>query len=108
MTGKTVLITGGNAGLGLETAVALAAMSASVVITSRSVERGEGQLRDLDVLAIVSGQIGGKTLCAFGDAAITPVLTTLKHFRHEYEAHIREGRCPLVADWRAATPVGAH
>jgi NADH-quinone oxidoreductase subunit F len=72
------------------------------------IERGEGQMRDLDLLASVSGQIGGKTLCAFGDAAITPVLTTLKHFRHEYEAHIREGHCTLVADWRAATPVGAH
>ena len=38
----------------------------------------------------------------------TPVLTTLKHFRHEYEAHIREGRCTLPADWRARHPVGAH
>ena len=57
----------------------------------------------------ISGNIAGKTLCAFGDAAATPVLTTLKHFRHEYEAHIREGRCTLPADWRAAqTPVGAH
>ena len=74
----------------------------------RRIERGEGQLRDLDLLSSISGQIGGKTLCAFGDAAITPVLTTLKHFRHEYEAHIREGRCTHVADWRAATPVGAH
>ena len=49
----------------------------------------------------ISGNIAGKTLCAFGDAAVTPVLTTLKHFRHEYEAHIREGRCTLPADWRA-------
>ena len=46
----------------------------------------------------ISGNIGGKTLCAFGDAAVTPVLTTLKHFRHEYEAHINEGRCTLPAD----------
>jgi NADH-quinone oxidoreductase subunit F len=72
------------------------------------IERGEGQMRDLDLLASISGNIGGKTLCAFGDAAVTPVLTTLKHFRHEYEAHIREGRCTLVADWRARQPVGAH
>ena len=50
----------------------------------------------------ISGNIAGKTLCAFGDAAVTPVLTTLKHFRHEYEAHIREGRCTLPAPWRAA------
>ena len=49
----------------------------------------------------IADNIAGKTLCAFGDAAATPVLTTLKHFRHEYEAHIREGRCTLPADWRA-------
>jgi NADH-quinone oxidoreductase subunit F len=72
------------------------------------IERGEGQMRDLDLLASISGNIGGKTLCAFGDAAVTPVLTTLKHFRHEYEAHIKEGRCTLPAPWRAQHPVGAH
>jgi NADH-quinone oxidoreductase subunit F len=72
------------------------------------IERGEGQMRDLDLLASISNNIGGKTLCAFGDAAVTPVLTTLKHFRHEYEAHIKEGRCTQPADWRARPPVGAH
>jgi len=65
------------------------------------IERGEGRMADLDLLASISENIGGKTLCAFGDAAITPVLTTLKHFRHEYEAHITEGRCTLPAPWRA-------
>jgi NADH-quinone oxidoreductase subunit F len=74
----------------------------------RRIERGEGQMGDLDLLASISNNIGGKTLCAFGDAAVTPVLTTLKHFRHEYEAHIREGRCTLPADWRARQPVAAH
>jgi NADH-quinone oxidoreductase subunit F len=74
----------------------------------RRVERGEGQMRDLDLLESISGNIAGKTLCAFGDAAVTPVLTTLKHFRHEYEAHIKEGRCTLPADWRARQPVGVH
>jgi NADH-quinone oxidoreductase subunit F len=74
----------------------------------RRIERGDGQARDLGLLASISGNIGGKTLCAFGDAAVTPVLTTLKHFRHEYEAHIKEGRCTLPAPWRAQHPVGAH
>jgi NADH-quinone oxidoreductase subunit F len=52
----------------------------------------------------------GKTLCAFGDAAATPVLTTIKMFRAEYEAHIREGRCTLPASWRsgARAHAGAH
>jgi NADH-quinone oxidoreductase subunit F len=72
------------------------------------IERGQGRMPDLDLLANISGNIGGKTLCAFGDAAITPVLTTLKHFRHEYEAHITEGRCTLPAPWRAHQTAGAH
>ncbi len=73
------------------------------------IERGEGQLRDLELLQNIATNIGGKTLCPFGDAEIAPVLGTLKHFRHEYEAHIREGRCTVHADWRASgTLVGAH
>jgi len=68
----------------------------------RKIERGAGQMSDLDLLTSVSNNIAGKTLCAFGDAAVTPVLTTLKYFRHEYEAHINEGRCTLPADWRAS------
>ena len=74
----------------------------------RRIERGEGQMQDLDLLSSIADNIGGKTLCAFGDAAVTPVLTTLKHFRHEYEAHIKEGRCTLPAEWRARQAVGAH
>src|SRR3954470_16089416 len=74
----------------------------------RRIEHGDGQTKDLDLLQSISGNIAGKTLCAFGDAAVTPVLTTLKHFRHEYEAHIKEGRCTLPASWRASQPVGAH
>src|SRR5437763_5002407 len=74
----------------------------------RKIERGEGLARDLDLLASISNNVAGKTLCAFGDAAATPVLTTLKHFRAEYEAHIREGRCTVSADWRAQQPVAAH
>src|SRR6266513_1223228 len=72
------------------------------------IERGAGQMRDLDLLSSISANIAGKTLCAFGDAAVTPVLTTLKHFRHEYEAHITERRCPLPAAWRARQAVAAH
>jgi NADH-quinone oxidoreductase subunit F len=71
------------------------------------VERGEGRMKDLDLLNDVAGNIAGKTLCAFGDAAATPVLSTLKLFRPEFEAHVREGRCTLPADWRARQPVAA-
>ena len=74
------------------------------------IERGEGQDKDLDLLFGVANNITGKTLCAFGDAAATPVLTTMKLFRHEYEAHVREGRCTLPAGWRrqGAVLAGAH
>jgi NADH-quinone oxidoreductase subunit F len=72
-------------------------------------ERGEGQPKDLDLLFGVSNNIVGKTLCAFGDAAATPVLSTMKLFRQEYEAHVREGRCTLPADWRARSmALAAH
>ena len=73
-------------------------------------EAGEGQQKDLDLLFGVSSNIVGKTLCAFGDAAATPVLSTMKLFRQEYEAHVLEGRCTLPAEWRAKQPIfaGAH
>src|SRR5262245_15070869 len=73
-------------------------------------ERGEGREKDLDLLLGVSNNIIGKTLCAFGDAAATPVLSTMKLFRHEYEAHVREARCTLPAEWRRKGEVlaGAH
>jgi len=72
-------------------------------------ERGEGREKDLDLLLGVANNIVGKTLCAFGDAAATPVLSTMKLFRHEYEAHVREGRCTLPADWRRGEVLaGAH
>jgi NADH-quinone oxidoreductase subunit F len=73
-------------------------------------EAGDGQPKDLDLLFGVSNNIVGKTLCAFGDAAATPVLSTMRLFREEYEAHVREGRCTLPAEWRAKQPLfaGAH
>jgi NADH-quinone oxidoreductase subunit F len=73
------------------------------------IEAGEGELRDIDLLTSIGNNIVGKTLCAFGDAAATPALTTVKHFRAEFEAHVREGRCTVPAPWRASKmPVGAH
>jgi NADH-quinone oxidoreductase subunit F len=71
------------------------------------IERGEGQMPDLDLLLSVAGNIMGKTLCAFGDAEATPVLSTIAAFRDEYEAHIREGRCTVPAPWRAHSRVMA-
>ncbi len=69
--------------------------------------QGEGSLKDIALLESVATNINGKTLCAFGDAAATPVLTTLRFFRREFEAHAN-GRAPEPADYRSDQPVGTH
>ncbi len=61
----------------------------------KRIEEGQGRKEDLDLMTDLSNNIGGKTICAFGDAEIAPVLSTLKYFRKEYEDHIREGRCTV-------------
>jgi NADH-quinone oxidoreductase subunit F len=68
---------------------------------------GEGSARDVTLLESVANQINGKTLCAFGDAAATPVLTTIKWFPTEYEAYVK-GQAPAPADYRVRQKVGAH
>lgn len=55
---------------------------------------GEGRESDLDLLDELCEQIKATSLCGLGQGAPTPVASTLKHFRDEYEAHIREKRCP--------------
>jgi len=56
---------------------------------------GEGRPSDLDLLDNVAGRIGGRTICALGDAAAMPVQSFLKHYRHEFEYLIEHGK-PLV------------
>jgi NADH-quinone oxidoreductase subunit F len=68
---------------------------------------GAGSAKDIALLESVATNINGKTLCAFGDAAATPVLTTLKWFKPEYEAYAK-GHAPAAADYRAKHPVGVH
>jgi NADH-quinone oxidoreductase subunit F len=59
------------------------------------IERGAGVLEDLDVLLDVAGKMEGQTICAFADAAAWPVQGLLRHFRDDFEAHVREGKCPF-------------
>jgi len=54
---------------------------------------GRGRLADLDELAQLAGHVGLGSLCGLGRTAPNPVLTTLRYFRAEYEAHVA-GRCP--------------
>ena len=58
------------------------------------ITRGEGKEKDLELLESMSLDIRNGSLCSLGKTAPNPVLTTLRYFRHEYEAHIREKRCP--------------
>jgi NADH-quinone oxidoreductase subunit F len=55
---------------------------------------GEGREGDIEELESLADQIKGASLCGLGQTAPNPVLTTIKHFRHEYEAHINDRACP--------------
>jgi len=58
------------------------------------ITRGRGSLEDLETLEELAGEVKAGSLCGLGRTAPNPVLTTLKYFRGEYEAHILERRCP--------------
>lgn len=58
------------------------------------IEHGHGREQDLALLLEVADNINGKTLCALGDAAAGPVMSFVKKFRADFEAHIRGGQCP--------------
>ena len=55
---------------------------------------GNGHPGDLQTLDELSRHVKKGSLCGLGQTAPNPVLTTLRYFREEYEAHIRERRCP--------------
>ncbi|MBE6017718.1 MAG: 4Fe-4S dicluster domain-containing protein [Lachnospiraceae bacterium] len=55
---------------------------------------GRGKIEDLDLLETLGETMIDSSLCALGKSAPNPVLTTLRYFRDEYEAHILEHRCP--------------
>lgn len=62
-------------------------------ILSRIVN-GEGQEGDIELLEELCLAIKDGALCGLGQTAPNPVLTTIRYFRHEYEAHIRDKKCP--------------
>ena len=55
---------------------------------------GKGKEGDIETLEILCREIKATSLCGLGQGAPNPVESTLKHFRHEYEAHIYEKKCP--------------
>ena len=62
-------------------------------ILSRIV-KGEGKEGDVELLEELCNNVKAGALCGLGQSAPNPVLTTIKYFRHEYDAHIRDHKCP--------------
>ena len=60
------------------------------------IEGGYGREEDLPLMADVSENILFRAFCALADGAVSPIQSTLKYFMDEYEAHIRDGRCPVT------------
>lgn len=58
------------------------------------ITEGHGQEGDIERLQDLAEMIKNTSLCGLGQTAPNPVLTTIKYFRHEYEAHIRDKYCP--------------
>lgn len=79
------------------------------------ITNGEGTMDDLSILEELGEMVGSASICGLGQTAPNPVLTTLRHFREEYEAHIVDKKCPAVvcqalfgAPCTHACPVGLH
>jgi NADH:ubiquinone oxidoreductase subunit F (NADH-binding)/(2Fe-2S) ferredoxin len=58
------------------------------------ITRGEGVAEDLDTIEELARHVQRSSLCGLGQTAPNAVLSTIQHFRAEYEAHIRDRRCP--------------
>ncbi|MDQ3991938.1 MAG: NADH-quinone oxidoreductase subunit NuoF [Actinomycetota bacterium] len=69
-------------------------------------ERGGGRLDDIDLMVDVGDNILFKSFCALGDGAVSPIDSSIKHFRDDYVAHVKQGGCPMKdrAPLAAATP----
>ena len=65
--------------------------------TLNRITEGEGEEEDIEKLESLAETIKDSSLCGLGQTAPNPVLTTIKYFRDEYEAHIRDKKCPAVS-----------
>lgn len=57
------------------------------------IENGQGKMEDIDLLLDIAGNMEASTICALSDAAAWPVQGLVKHFREEFETHIKTGKC---------------
>lgn len=67
----------------------------------RELEAGRGTTADLDKLLDIVDNIAGRSFCALADGAASPIISSMKHFRAEYERHLELGGCPF--DPKAST-----
>ena len=58
------------------------------------ITRGEGDVGDVEELGVLAELLEGTALCALGKTAANPVLSTIRYFRDEYDAHILDRHCP--------------
>ncbi len=63
----------------------------------QKITEGKGEEGDIERLESLANTIKSTSLCGLGQTAPNPVLSTIKYFRHEYEAHIKEKKCPAGA-----------
>ena len=60
------------------------------------ISQGKATLKDLDILEELAEMVASTSLCGLGQTSPNPVLSTLRHFREEYEAHIIDKKCPAA------------
>jgi NADH-quinone oxidoreductase subunit F len=70
-----------------------------------NIENGHGKMSDIDLLWDVQKKIEGNTICPLGDAAAWPVAAAIRHFRDEFEWHIKEPNECMVRNFGIAEPV---
>jgi NADH-quinone oxidoreductase subunit F len=63
----------------------------------QDIVNGKGRERDIELLQEIGDAVKNGSLCALGGTAPNPALTTIRYFRDEYEAHIKEKRCPALS-----------
>ncbi len=66
-----------------------------LVQTLAAIEQGKGSESDLDLLLDQCDNILGRSFCALGDGATSPISSSIQYFRDEYLAHLTHGGCPL-------------
>jgi len=59
------------------------------------IENGQGTMKDIDLLVDIAKHVEGNTICPLGDAAAWPVASAIRHFREEFEEHVKLQKCPF-------------